>query len=219
MRRPSPSADTRPHRASRLLVVLAALALVAAACGDDDAIEIEGASATGSEDPDGSADDVEDPAEEEGAAGDETDGVDEDGTDEDGSEAAEEGGLAEHRPSTSARAAIDCDAVSAGPVGAVIVFPDSDDPATLEAGPGPVTVEVVGCSDTFEANVQYDVFHGQNSTPTLSGFTMGGTLGDWDVFSFEETYWTPGDWTVVMFVDDAESGDRVEYDQVTFTVD
>ena len=101
----------------------------------------------------------------------------------------------------------------------MILFPDADDPASLEAGPGPVTVEVAGCSDTFEANLQYDAFHGQDTSPTLSGFTSGRTLGTWDAFSSSETYWTPGSWTVEVFVDDAESGNRVEYDEVTFTVD
>ncbi len=129
------------------------------------------------------------------------------------------GGPGEHRPPAEAEALADCSTVTESSPGAVIVFPSDHDASWLDAGPGPVTVEVLGCSDTFEANVQYETFHGQNSQPTLSGFTQGGTLGDWAQFSFEETYWTAGDWTIVVFVNDAESGNRVEYDEVTFTVD
>jgi hypothetical protein len=215
VRRPTSSADRRPLRSTRLLALLAALMLVSAACGDgDDAIEIDGAAAPGADGTDTGDEDTG----EQDAAGEDATGEDATEDDEPDPEAGDDGtsGL---RPSDAARAAIDCDAVAGSSPGATIVFPDSDDPASLEAGPGPATVEVVGCSDTFEANVQYDAFHGQNTVPTLSGFTEGGTLGDWEVFSFEETYWTPGDWTVVVFVNDAESGNRVEYDEVTFTVD
>jgi hypothetical protein len=201
------------------MVLLAAIAVVAAACGDGgDTIEIDGAAATGSDDTGAvDAEGEADPAEEDATGEDDT--AEDAAEDEPEPEAGGDEGLAAHRPSGAARAAIDCGAVANPVAGALIAFPNSDNPDTLQAGPGPVTVEVVGCSDTFEANVQYDAFHGQDSVPTLSGFTMGGSLGAWDVFSFEETYWTPGDWTVVVFVDDAESGDRVEYDQVTFTVD
>lgn len=145
------------------------------------------------------------------------DSSDPDGRQESGS--ASGAAYGEHRPDGAARGSVDCSAVTTPSPGAAIFFPDASDPASLQAGPGPVTVEVVGCSDTFEANVQYDAFHGQNSTPTLSGFTQGGTLGTFGEFTFEETFWTPGDWTVVVFEIDAESGDRVEYDQVTFTVE
>lgn len=215
-----PTSSSSPFRSTRLLVLLAAVALVVAACGDgDDAIEIDGAAATGS-DGTGASDEQDDvDAAEPDATGEDDAAEDAVEAEEAGSEDGGDGGLPAHRPSEAARSAIDCGAVATPVAGASIAFPNSDDPDSLQAGPGPVTVEVVGCSDTFEANVQYDAFHGQNTVPTLSGFTTGGTLGDWDVFSFEETYWTPGDWTIVVFVDDAESGERVEYDQVTFTVD
>ncbi len=203
-------------RAPRLLALLAALALTAAACGgDDEPIEIEGA--TSGEGTDA----ADDGTTSEPGADEEADAAADEAADDatDASEGPYDPDDGEHRLEAAARSAIDCDAVATTSPGAVIVFPDSNDPASLQVGAGPVTVEVVGCSDTFEANIQYDAFHGQNSTPTLSGFTEGGTLGDWGEFSFEETYWTPGDWTVVVFVNDAESGNRVEYDQVTFTVD
>lgn len=213
----SPAAARRvPHR-SRSLVLLACLSLALAACGEEGSVEIEGAdadAADGTTVSDGEEDGTDAGAEEEATA----DGATEPESEPEPDADEGEGGSGEHRMAASARETIDCDAVATTSPGAVIVFPDSGDPASLDVGPGPVTVEVVGCSDTFEANIQYDAFHGQNSTPTLSGFTEGGTLGDWAEFSFEETYWTPGDWTVVVFVDDAESGDRIEYDEVTFTV-
>lgn len=134
-------------------------------------------------------------------------------------EEPEEGGIAEHGPPEDAETFADCGNVTEDPPGALILFPSADVPGSLEAGPGPVTVEVVGCSDTFEANLLWEAYHGQDTTPTLEGFTMGGTLGDWGMFSIEETYWTPGDWTVQVFEYDAESGNRVDYDEVTFSVD
>jgi len=210
-------------RHGRRLALAAAAALLLAACGggddtsagdgqdaalvdqdapdDADAEEQEKDTATDDAEPD-AADEAEAP--ESDATTDEETG---------------DGGIAEHRPTAEAQALVDCDAVTASPPGAIIVFPSDQGAGWLEAGPGPVTVEVVGCSDTFEANLQYEAFHGQNTTPTLSGFTQGGTLGTWGAFSFEETYWTPGDWTVVVFNDDAATGDRVEFDEVTFTVD
>ncbi|MFP4311228.1 MAG: hypothetical protein ACLFS9_04500 [Nitriliruptoraceae bacterium] len=215
----SPAAARRaPHR-SRLLVLLVCLSLGVAACGEEGSVEIEGTDADAADGT--TVSDGEEDGTEAGADAVAEDEATTDGTTEPEPEPAAddgEGGTGEHRMAAGAHEAIDCDAVATSSPGAVIVFPDSGDPASLEAGPGPVTVEVVGCSDTFEANIQYDAFHGQNSTPTLSGFTEGGTLGDWAEFSFEETFWTPGDWTVVVFIDDAESGDRIEYDEVTFTV-
>jgi hypothetical protein len=213
-----------------LVAVAAALALLLAACGDDAdgeaaGITVDEGTDAASEDADGTDAapgtdaDTTDPAADGSADDDATDAAAED-PEGDGSDGSEEdataGGPSEHRPPPAGQP--DCAAVTASPPGAIISFPSDDDPSWLDAGPGPVTVEVVGCSDSFEANIQYDAFHGQDTTPTLSGFTQGGTLGNWDAFSFEETYWTPGDWTVVIFVNDAESGNRVEFDEVTFTV-
>ncbi|MEX2551347.1 MAG: hypothetical protein WD638_14090 [Nitriliruptoraceae bacterium] len=125
----------------------------------------------------------------------------------------------EHRPPPAAQASADCTTVTDPPPGAIIAFPADTDPTWLDAGPGPVLVEFIGCSESFEANLQYEAFHEQDTSPTLSGITEGGTLGTWDSFGFEETFWTPGDWTVVVFVNEGSSGARVEYDEVTFTVD
>ena len=198
----------------RSALVAAALVLVLAACGDDDADgEAAGISVEDATTDDGNDPDVDDADTATAPDDDETDGTAEADAED---EPATASGPSEHRPPAAAQP--DCQAVTDDPPGAIISFPSDGDPAWLDAGPGPVTVEVVGCSDSFEANIQYDAFHGQDTTPTLSGFTEGGTMGNWGAFSFEETYWTPGDWTVVVFVDDAASGNRVEYDEVTFTV-
>jgi hypothetical protein len=214
----------------RSAVVAASLALVLAACGDDDAdgdaagVSVEDGTAQDGDDAE-APDDAEaaDDAEASTDPGDDVDDAAAEGTDDADTEAdgtddepAATGGPSEHRPPAAGQP--DCDAVTASPPGAIISFPSDDDPSWLDAGPGPVTVEVVGCSDSFEATIQYDAFHGQDTAPTLSGFTEGGTMGNWGAFSFEETYWTSGEWTVVVFVDDAESGDRIEFDEVTFTV-
>lgn len=208
-------------RWSRSLWLLAAFALVVTACGEDDgtvAVEdVADDDVAGSDDAtqDTEAAELEEDVDTDTDTDEDVEVVGED--DADAADEVDDDG--EHRPSADLRSSIDCSTVVTSSPGATIVFPDSNDPASLQVGAGPVTVEVVGCSDTFEANVQYDAFHGQNTQPTLSGFTQGGTLGTAEEFSFEETYWTAGDWTVVVFVNDAESGNRVEYDQVTFTVD
>lgn len=157
------------------------------------------------------------------------DGADADGADdgaEDGqgdtdegvipADVTEEEGMATMRP--PADAVPECENIEQLEPGASLTFP-TDDAGMLDAGPGPVRVEFVGCSNTFEANLVYDAFHGQDTSPSLTGFTMGGSMGDWGAFSFEELFWTPGEWTVVVYEDDAATGDRQEYDQVTFSID
>jgi hypothetical protein len=140
-------------------------------------------------------------------------------TDEDEGDDGEEtdDGAAAHR--APEEAAPDCDAIEGAEPGATIAFPSADGEGWQEAGASPATVEVVGCSNTFEANVQYEVYHGEDAEPTVEGHTMGGTMGDWGEFRFEETFWTPGEWRIVVFEMDAESGDRREYDEQTFVVD
>lgn len=102
--------------------------------------------------------------------------------------------------------------------GADIKFPDSD-VHTHDAGAGPAEVTVVGCSNTFEASVMYEFIHGTDAEPTIEGFTMGGAYGDWNEFTFTETLWTPGGWTVLVLEQDAATGERVVYDEVFVTVD
>ena len=194
----------------RLVAVGAAAALILAACGDDEQLSIDD---LGSE-----AEDGED-ADQEPEATDEAEDADDVATelDEDDGDDGDENGINAHRP--PAEAMPDCDAIDEESPGAVITFPSPDGDGWQDAGESPVTVEVVGCSDTFEANVQYEAYHGQDSEPTLEGHTMGGSLGDWGQFQFEETYWTPGEWRILVFEIDAESGERVEYDEQTFVVD
>lgn len=200
---------TKGH-SPRLLWILAVVALAAASCAGEGTVDVQDEAA----DDVATAEDDAETQEPEPAEPDES--SDNDAADLPSGDEIDDDG--EHRPSMALRSTIDCNAIATSGAGATIVFPDSNDPSSLQVGAGPVTVEVVGCSDTFEANVQYDVFYGQDTQPTISGYTEGGTLGSWEEFSFEETYSTPGDWTVVVFVNDANSGNRVEYDQITFTV-
>ena len=102
--------------------------------------------------------------------------------------------------------------------GASIVFPDSN-VITHDAGISPAKVTVIGCSNTFEAAVVYEFYHGSNADPTIEGHTMGGAYGDWAEFTFTETLWTPGEWTILVLEQDAATGDRVVYDEVFVTVD
>jgi hypothetical protein len=185
-------------------VGLGAAVLVLVACGgDDDAAEAEVDTAAPSEDATGA-----------GSPEDATDGAD---TDEMiAADVIEEAGMATLRPPADTEP--DCEAIDELAPGASLDFP-TDEAGMLDAGPGPVRVEFVGCSNTFEANLVYDAFHGDDTTPTLTDVTMGGSMGEWAPFSFEEMFWTPGRWTVVVYEDDAATGDRQEYDQVTFSID
>lgn len=211
----------RTPRSARLgLAALVTGVLLLAGCGGDegDDIEVEdgigSAAATEEESAESGA---EEPADDDAgsATADSDDAAT--GDDENAAEGDTNGasGFREHAPP----APLACAGIDEPSPGAMILFPDAGNPATLEAGPGPVTVVVEGCSDTFEANLEYEAYHGQNANPTLSGFTSGGTLGNWEAFSISETYWTPGEWTVVVFEFDAESGERVDFDEITFTVD
>ncbi len=185
-------------------VLVLALALVA--CGDRDPSIDVGDDGLADEDAEPDLDDADDPdpADDEGEDADEGDGDDWE--------------LTAHRPPDDLGAVADCDAVANEDPGAFIAFPSAEGPDWLDAGDGPVTVEFVGCSNTFEANLVYEAYHGSDATPTLTGHTMGGSYGDWARFGFEETFWTPGEWTVVVLEIDAASGDRRDYDEVTFTV-
>ncbi len=202
-------------------VFLGALVLVLAACGGDDGVAAE---------PDGDATEASDSGDDgdtsSGEAPDESDGAQGDGADDADdaddaevlipAEVTEEDGMATMRPPAGAEP--DCEGIDQLEPGASLSFP-TDDAGMLDAGPGPGRVEFVGCSNTFEANLVYDAFHGSDASPTVTDFTMGGSMGDWGAFSFEEMFWTPGQWTVVVYEDDAATGERQEYDQVTFSID
>ena len=207
----------RPLRGSLAAVAVGALLL--AGCGSDDGDGIEVEEGVGSAASTEEGDPVSSTAE---PAGDEVDSAtdaEDDATTGDDDAASDATTGVSEIPEHAPPAPLACAGIDDTSPGAIILFPDAGNSASLEAGPGPVTVVVEGCSDTFEANLEYEAYHGQNSNPTLSGFTSGGTLGNWEAFSISETYWTPGEWTVVVFELDAESGDRVEYDEITFTVD
>jgi hypothetical protein len=189
--------------------LLGVLLLSLAACGGDDdtpeaATAADETETSETEDTDPALDDEPDASEAEGSNGVVA------------ADVTEENGIATLRPPGDATP--DCDGIDELAPGASLAFP-TDDAGMLDAGPGPVRVEFVGCSNTFEANLVYDAFHGEDGSPSLTGFTAGGAMGDWGAFSFEEIFWTPGEWTVVVYEDDAESGDRQEYDQVTFSID
>jgi hypothetical protein len=190
--------------------------LVLAGCGDDDGSAAAGTNDAGSEasneaagDDAGDADPDTDPDAEPDEGADDSDTLVP-------AEVVEENGMATLRPPDDT--ASDCGDLDQLDPGASFAFPTDDD-GILDAGPGPVRVEFVGCSNTFEANLVYDAFHGEDLGPTLTESTMGGSMGDWEAFSFEEIFWTPGRWTVVIYEDDAATGDRQEYDRVTFSID
>ena len=187
------SRPTNPAR-SRHGVAAIAAALLLAACGGGADDEVTAPSGEATDEPAPAEAPAPDPADED--------------------EDREPGELGAHRPAETLDAA--CDEVDADPPGAVIVFPGADE---RNAGRSPVTIEVVGCSDTFEANVVYEAYHEENRRPTIEGHTMGGTMGQWDEFRFEETFWTPGDWRIVVLEIDAKSGERREYDEVVVTVE
>ncbi len=127
---------------------------------------------------------------------------------------AADGDVRVHRPA-DADAVAACDEVDGEDPGAVVRFPTA---GTADAGAGPVTVEVLGCGSTPGASLRWEAYHGDDRRPTLEGEMTGGESGDWDSFSIVETYWTPGEWRVVVFGVEEGSPDRQEFDEVTFTV-
>ncbi|WP_366654869.1 hypothetical protein [Fodinicurvata sp. EGI_FJ10296] len=124
-----------------------------------------------------------------------------------------------HMPPVATSELVDCGAIDQSTPGGIIVFPNDRGRNWTDAGMGPVTVGFVGCSNTFEANIQYEAYHGDDEEPTIEGSAMGGAYGDWGMFEFEERFWTAGDWTVEVFEYNVASGHRLDYDSVTFSVD
>jgi hypothetical protein len=74
---------------------------------------------------------------------------------------------------------------------------------------------VTGCSDTFEANVEWELRDADDDV-LADGFTMGGTLGDPDDFSFEVEYSVTEQQTgtLEVFETDAETGDRARVNTI-----
>ena len=226
-RRPATS-TVGARRATGRLAGVAILAVALAACGGEDADDIEGLAFDDAEEvedaDDADADDADADAadaDDADAAGDDEGTADEADEADDGDAATDDDGGEDREMTTHsapAEAEPDCAAIDQQEPGATIAFPSPDGDGWQDAGDSPVTVEVVGCSNTFEANVQYEAYHGQDASPTLDGFTMGGAMGNWEEFRFEETFWTPGEWRIVVFEYDAESGDRQDYDEQTFEI-
>jgi len=76
-------------------------------------------------------------------------------------------------------------------------------------------VRVTGTSDTFEANVQWQVR--RDGEVVDEGFTSGGTMGERGPFRFTVAL-PPGDYTVRAYVTSAEDGSLVAEDTKAFTV-
>lgn len=71
----------------------------------------------------------------------------------------------------------------------------------------PFTVE--GCSSTFEANVVWELY-GEDGGLLEEGFTMGGTMGEPDDFSFEVSYTVTSEQTGTLKVFETSAQDGSE---------
>ena len=89
-----------------------------------------------------------------------------------------------------------------------------DLPSDGDTAASPVTV--AGTSDTFEANVLWEVR--QDGEVVKDGFTMGGTMGERAPFEFIVDL-PPGDYTALAYAESAEDGTLFAKDTVTFTVE
>ena len=93
----------------------------------------------------------------------------------------------------------------------VIIESPTDD-ATVTS---PVTIS--GTSDTFEANVVWEVVSDDGGV-AKDGNTMGGTMGERAPFDFTVNL-QPGTYTARAYAESAEDGSVVAEDTVTFTVE
>jgi len=92
-----------------------------------------------------------------------------------------------------------------------IIIETPTDEATVSS---PVTIS--GASDTFEANVVWEVL--QDGRVVEDGFTMGGTMGERASFEFTVDL-EPGNYTARAYAEDMETGGLFAEDTVTFTVE
>jgi hypothetical protein len=143
-----------------------------------------------------------------------SDATDDEGTTQDDSASVS----ADITPSPDAAHDSDCAAIDIDDPGAFLTFPDPDAARSYDIDNGPVALTVVGCSNTFEANLVYALRNGEGEEPRITGHTMGGTYGGWAEFRFTETL-PPGEWTVLVGEDDPSTGERVYYDAVPVTVE
>ncbi len=88
-----------------------------------------------------------------------------------------------------------------------------DSPADGATVASPVTVR--GTSDTFEANVVWEV---RGDGTAKDGTTMGGTMGERAPFEFTVDL-EPGTYTARAYAEDMETGGLFAEDTVTFTVE
>jgi len=91
-----------------------------------------------------------------------------------------------------------------------IIIETPTDEATVSS---PVTIS--GTSDTFEANVVWEV---RGDGTAKDGTTMGGTMGERAPFEFTVDL-PPGDYTARAFAESAEDGGVVAEDTTSFTVE
>lgn len=93
-----------------------------------------------------------------------------------------------------------------------ILIESPTDGATVSS---PVTFS--GTSDTFEANVVWEV-KSDDAGVAKGGHTMGGTMGERAPFEFTVDL-SPGDYTARAYVEDMETGGLFAEDTVIFTVE
>lgn len=93
-----------------------------------------------------------------------------------------------------------------------ILIESPSDGATVAS---PVTIS--GTSDTFEANVVWEV-ESDDAGVAKGGHTMGGTLGERAPFEFTVDL-EPGTYTARAYAEDMETGGLFAEDRVTFTVE
>lgn len=110
--------------------------------------------------------------------------------------------------------------VRAPGVGATVADPGALSPVLIDSPDDGDTVtspvRVTGTSDTFEANVQWQVL--QDDEGVLEGFTSGGTMGERGPFRFTVDL-EPGEYTVWVYETSAEDGSLFAEDKDTFTVE
>ncbi|QBI21074.1 cell wall-binding repeat-containing protein [Egibacter rhizosphaerae] len=124
-----------------------------------------------------------------------------------------------HHAGEDAEAAADCEALREDGDGAALVFPGRDGPGWDQAGAAPVEVDFLGCGSGFEGHLDYELWHEDDLRARVGDGTFAGALGEWRRFSFRELLHRSGDWRVEVFQLDAATGERLDYDEQTFTVD
>jgi len=104
-------------------------------------------------------------------------------------------------------------------IGPVKADPEVLSPVLIESPADEATVSspvrVTGTSDTFEANVQWQVL--RDGKVVDEGFTSGGTMGERGPFQFTVDL-PPGTYTARAYATSAEDGRLVAEDTKTFTV-